>query len=125
MTTDDRGEATLRLEVDAATPPGMYCVAPLDELSREGQLENDPCRNLGHHHELVVASVTALSPGDSGPAVAALRDVLRNRHAFTIEVDGIFGERTEAAVRQFQAEEGLVVDGIADPATLNALGFAL
>jgi murein DD-endopeptidase MepM/ murein hydrolase activator NlpD len=36
--------------------------------------------------------------------------------------DGVFGPRTEVAVRRFQRWAGLVVDGRAGPATLAALG---
>ena len=35
--------------------------------------------------------------------------------------DGIFGERTEAALRGFQRDYGLVADGMCGPATLRAL----
>ena len=38
-----------------------------------------------------------------------------------LEVDGVFGRRTEAAVREFQALQGLPVTGEADGATWNAL----
>lgn len=37
------------------------------------------------------------------------------------EVDGVFGKKTEAAVRQFQKEHGIDVTGIVCPNTQNAL----
>jgi N-acetylmuramoyl-L-alanine amidase len=39
--------------------------------------------------------------------------------------DGIFGKITEEAVRAFQSENGLKVDGIVGPATLAKLGIAV
>ena len=39
-------------------------------------------------------------------------------------VDGIFGSGTQRAVRQFQADHGLSVDGIAGVQTLQALGLS-
>jgi peptidoglycan hydrolase-like protein with peptidoglycan-binding domain len=58
----------------------------------------------------------ALSAGEEGRQVELLQKALG------INVDGIFGPETEAAVRKFQASRGLTVDGIAGPATTAALG---
>ena len=38
-------------------------------------------------------------------------------------VDGIYGAKTEAAVKRFQQKHGLTPDGIAGPATLAKIGL--
>ncbi|MBZ5683750.1 MAG: peptidoglycan-binding protein [Acidobacteriia bacterium] len=45
------------------------------------------------------------------PAVGVLQ-LLLNRQGAHLEVDGIFGQRTESAVRQFQRSHRLEVDGV-------------
>ncbi|WP_227369832.1 N-acetylmuramidase domain-containing protein [Halomonas sp. M20] len=58
--------------------------------------------------------------GDTGYRVESLqRDLVRA--GYTIEVDGWFGDETEAAVRQVQFDHGLVLDGLAGPKTRQAL----
>jgi peptidoglycan hydrolase-like protein with peptidoglycan-binding domain len=58
--------------------------------------------------------------GDQGHPVPSLQYLLRARgHGIT--VDGIFGPRTDAAVRAFQQSRGLAVDGIVGPNTWTAL----
>jgi peptidoglycan hydrolase-like protein with peptidoglycan-binding domain len=55
-----------------------------------------------------------------GPAVRALQHLLRH-HGQSIAADGIFGPKTDAAVRAFQKAEGLTVDGKAGPQTWTAI----
>jgi predicted chitinase len=59
----------------------------------------------------------ALRKGDTGPDVVALQKALG------ITPDSDFGPRTDSAVRLFQADQGLVVDGIAGTMTRRALGI--
>jgi murein L,D-transpeptidase YcbB/YkuD len=42
---------------------------------------------------------------------------------FNIQVDGFFGNDTDKAVRQFQQQKGLTVDGIVGAKTQKALGM--
>jgi peptidoglycan hydrolase-like protein with peptidoglycan-binding domain len=58
--------------------------------------------------------------GDRDHPVHSLQYLLRAR-GHTVTVDGIFGPRTEAAVRAFQQSRGLPADGIAGPTTWAAL----
>ncbi|OBB14892.1 heme peroxidase [Mycolicibacterium setense] len=64
--------------------------------------------------------IIALRRGDDGPFVAILQHLLRAR-AFGLKVDGIFGEVTERAVRRFQGNQGIGVDGIVGPVTWSRL----
>lgn len=65
--------------------------------------------------------------GSQGPLVAQLQRQLRDEYpayAGGLEVDGVFGPLTEAAVREFQRRtRGLKVDGIVGPATAAALNL--
>jgi hypothetical protein len=44
-----------------------------------------------------------------------------NHFGFSLQVDGLFGSETEAAVHQFQLDHGLLPDGIVGPQTWAAL----
>lgn len=59
--------------------------------------------------------------GSTSQAVRAAQVLLRNKFGYGIEVDGIFGQQTESAARDFQTVHGLLVDGIIGPQTWQAL----
>jgi hypothetical protein len=65
-----------------------------------------------------------LKQGDSSAAVKVMQARLV-KLGYTLSVDGSFGPRTEAAVRDFQTKAGLAVDGLAGPVTLDAIDKAL
>jgi peptidoglycan hydrolase-like protein with peptidoglycan-binding domain len=65
-----------------------------------------------------------LARGASGTAVEALQRALIALGVNPGPADGLFGPKTEAAVKRFQKKSGLVDDGIAGPKTLAALEAA-
>lgn len=58
--------------------------------------------------------------GSKGETVKTLQKLL-NQNGNKLTVDGIFGVKTEAAVKAYQKKKGLVVDGIVGPKTWGAL----
>ena len=66
----------------------------------------------------------ALRRGDRGASVFDLQRRLAALGYPPGPIDGIFGPRTEAAVRAFQRDSGLVPDGIVGPRTRRALARA-
>lgn len=64
-----------------------------------------------------------LRKGDKGEDVRALQILLRGRgyNGNMGTPDGIFGPKTDAAVRAYQKAKKLAVDGIAGPATMGSL----
>lgn len=59
--------------------------------------------------------------GSKGPPVKAIQAALKKLAKAKIKEDGIFGPKTDAAVRAFQTEAKLKADGIVGPKTARAL----
>jgi peptidoglycan hydrolase-like protein with peptidoglycan-binding domain len=72
-------------------------------------------------HNQPASATGSLRFGARGDSVRALQDQLRTAGFDPGTSDGIYGQRTERAVRDFQAARGLQVDGIAGRRTAAAL----
>jgi len=61
--------------------------------------------------------------GSRGDEVRTIQTKLKRWGYYNGAIDGIYGSQTLAAVKWFQSKNGLVVDGIAGPKTLAAMGI--
>jgi N-acetylmuramoyl-L-alanine amidase len=69
------------------------------------------------------ANAVSYRKGSTGSVVREIQTRLSNWGYYFGKVDGIFGSKTEEAVRFFQRKNGLSQDGVVGPATLSALGI--
>ena len=67
-----------------------------------------------------LTSTQKLRTGDRGNAVQDLQSALNDNGA-SLSEDGVFGKRTLSAVRSYQADHGLSVDGVVGPKTRASL----
>ncbi|GGH76448.1 cell wall-associated NlpC family hydrolase [Pullulanibacillus pueri] len=78
----------------------------------------------GHHSSAKAAAINTnqvLHYGESDSSVKALQDKLQDLNYYKSTIDGIYGNQTRSAVRSFQGDNNLAVDGIAGPNTLGKL----
>ena len=71
--------------------------------------------------ETGTAAGTSLREGDSGTAVTELQTMLKQLDYYYGSITGNFGSLTKQAVRKFQDDNGLTVDGVAGVNTINKL----
>ena len=69
---------------------------------------------------MAVTSTNNLRQGSTGSDVTELQKLL-NKNGYTLDEDGIFGEKTLAAVKDYQTNNGLEVDGIVGTNTWGKL----
>ena len=67
-----------------------------------------------------MATYNQLSYGSKGSDVTELQKLL-NQNGYTLDEDGIFGDKTQAAVKDYQQKNSLDVDGIVGTNTWGAL----
>ena len=70
------------------------------------------------------AYALTLKQGSRGETVKKMQQKLKNWGYYFDSVDGIYGKKTLEAVKYFQRKNKLVVDGIAGPKTLSAMGIS-
>ena len=92
----------------SAAPASLLLESGGTSLAGAAPAEPEPAVTTTTHH-------LVLSTGSEGRQVRLLQ------LALGIRADGVYGPRTEAAVRRFQASRGLAVDGVVGPATSHAL----
>lgn len=61
--------------------------------------------------------------GSTGDEVKTLQKKLKELGYYNGQIDGIFGSQTQSAVKSFQRNVGITIDGIAGPKTLLYLGL--
>ena len=81
---------------------------------RQGQPQPDP------EPQPQEPELPTLENGDSGEAVVQLQKEL-NEHGYHVAIDGDFGPKTLEAVKSFQSNKGLEVDGVVGPNTWEEL----
>jgi len=69
------------------------------------------------------AEAVSYQMGSSGSVVTKIQQKLQEAGYYSYTVDGIYGSRTKSAVKAFQKDRGLKVDGICGDQTLRALGI--
>lgn len=68
---------------------------------------------------------TQLSYGSSGDDVKELQSYLNQVGNYGLDTDGVYGSKTQAAVKDYQTKNSLTVDGIAGDETWGSLSSAI
>jgi len=130
-----RGDDTTAGAADAAAAPpasatGSTTGAPADPAATgdttagtapDGSANDSGPTTTGPVCEFVENASYPLQRCDTGPAIAVLQQSLQAAGFTEIGVDGLFGDETLYAVRTFQEDEGLTVDGMVGAETWTAL----
>ena len=69
---------------------------------------------------MIKIAYSQISYGSSGSDVKKLQEAL-NKNGYSLEVDGKFGPKTQAAVKDYQKKNGLKVDGVVGTKTWGSL----
>lgn len=102
------------IKADGYATSSSYVQTNLNRIELYGLTKYDPGRQItGNPYP---TPSTTLKNGSRGEGVKWLQYALK-RLGFGLNIDGIFGTKTEEAVKAFQAERSLAVDGIAGPIT--------
>ncbi len=70
---------------------------------------------------MATSTHTTLKKDSTGSEVKKLQMMLNEIYGSVLTVDGIFGDKTEGLVKQYQEDNHLIVDGIVGPQTWKSL----
>ena len=73
--------------------------------------------------EQIEAQETLSKIGSRGDEVRRIQNKLKSLGFFNGTVDGIYGAKTQSAVKRYQRSVGITADGVAGPKTLLYLGL--
>ncbi len=116
LPTTNEVEATIASSAESPEPEPVESVSPEPDQSESTQSETAEASNQ---------DPPILRPSAEGTAVSQLQRELQTLGYYDSVIDGKYGELTEAAVRQFQSDQQLVVDAVVGPSTWEALSRAL
>ncbi|MGN0753984.1 MAG: peptidoglycan-binding protein [Aristaeellaceae bacterium] len=88
-----------------------------DEEDAKKEEDEDKGTDPEDTSNVTVGGYTTLKWGSTGAAVKKLQEALKNRGYYSGKIDSTFGSGVYAAVKAFQKDNGLKVDGVAGPAT--------
>ncbi len=114
---------------DAGKPDGALgprTRRAIRRYQRDAHLPADGCagQQLLDHLNFVLPKVTKPRSAKANPFVIEAQTLLTRRGYHLGPVDGIAGYKTRAAVRRFQEDARLRVDGVADRALVDAINAA-
>lgn len=96
--------------------------APAEKVEQDNTQTAETADKAENGAESVVYDMKTLRVGSKGTQVKVLQWLLNHTTDYTSgKVDGVFGTKTLSAVRQFQAANGLTVDGIVGKNTWTKL----
>ncbi|MGN1400096.1 MAG: L,D-transpeptidase family protein [Bacillus sp. (in: firmicutes)] len=108
-------------------PVGTTVIITTSALSFNAIAQNKGYAAKGSPTKAVSANPSSfkatLKKGSKGPQVKTLQQQLLKRGFNPKGVDGVYGNNTVIAVKNFQKSKKLKADGIAGPKTLRALGL--
>lgn len=88
-----------------------------DEENAKNEEDDEDNQDPDDAEDISVGGYTTLKWGSTGEAVKKLQQALKNRGYYSGKIDSTFGSGVYAAVKAFQKQNGLKVDGVAGPAT--------
>ncbi len=80
--------------------------------------------NFTSSYNEIQAETVLSKNGSRGEEVRRIQKKLKELGYYSGSIDGIFGNNTEKAVKEFQKKSGITVDGIVGPVTLKKLGLS-